>query len=90
MNSAGLVERTLRPLEAGPAGRERRRVARATRRERADLIATSSSEAFPQIPQDAVAEVRSATSDASNGRERRTVARSSGWFISADCPSGRG
>ena len=52
-----------------------------------ERTATSSSEALPQIPQDAVAtKCRSGTTLASNGRARRTVIRSSGWFISLGSP----
>ena len=50
-------------------------------------MAISSIEALPQIPHDAVAtKCRSATADASNGRESRTTIVSSGWLSVAGSP----
>ena len=49
--------------------------------------ATSSIEALPQIPHDAVAtKWRSATFESSNGRDRRTRIVSSGWLSAPGSP----
>ena len=49
--------------------------------------ATSSMEALPQIPHDAVAtKWRSATAESSNGRDRRTTTVSSGWLSAPGSP----
>ena len=49
--------------------------------------ATSSIEALPQIPHDAVAtKWRSATFESSNGRDRRTTIVSSGWLSAPGSP----
>ena len=49
--------------------------------------ATSSIDALPQIPHDAVAtKCRSATAESSNGRDSRTTIVSSGWLSVAGSP----
>ena len=84
------------PVSSNARWAARRRSGRARTIERAttgpsgigsERIATSSREALPQIPHDAVAtKCRSATLDASNARERWTVTWSSGWFIDSGSP----
>ena len=85
VEQSGRVEPAGR-LEHGWASRRRPAEARIRRRDdgagrdRVDRTSTSSSDALPQMPHEAVAtKWRSATRDASNARPRWTVTSSSGW-----------
>ena len=87
MQPAGLVERALRGAQqVGQREDDRARHDR-TVRQRLARSATSSIDALPQIPHDAVAtKWRSATVESSNGRDRRTTIVSSGWLSEPGSP----
>ena len=85
---AGLVERLLGGPQQVGQGERSRTVARPDRpAATSQRNATSSIDALPQIPHEAVAtKCRSATAESSNGVDRRTTIVSSGWLSVTGSP----
>ena len=89
MQPAGLVERLLRRRSRSGSARITARATTGPSGSGSDRRATSSIDALPQIPHDAVAtKCRSATFESSNGRESRTTIVSSGWLSDAGIAAG--